>query len=336
MEGSADVRRDVIAIGASAGGVSVLRRIASALPPNFSAAVLVVQHIGAHPSSLPSLLRAAGPNPALHGKDGQTVRPGTIYVAPPDRHMLVKDGRLQLTREAKENFARPAIDPMFRWVAVDYGARAIGVVLTGRLDDGAAGLRAIKDCGGLAVVQDPADAEEPQMPVSACAQAAVDHRVPADAVGPLLARLAGHPAPAGPAPPERLRSELRLSTHPGDAMATLDGIGSTSPFTCPECSGTLWRIRDSDPARFRCHTGHAYTQLALRHGQRVAADEALWSALRSLQEQQRLLLEIAESSRARTDPVHAAQLDEEVERIAEHREQLQRMLTDAPAAAHAE
>ncbi|MBA3446436.1 MAG: chemotaxis protein CheB, partial [Pseudaminobacter sp.] len=148
----------IIVIGASAGGVGALRFLAAALPDTFSTPVLVVLHIGAHRSEMPKLLNAAGPLPAKHAEDGETIHPGRIYVAPPDRHMIVADGRLRLLRGPKENCARPAIDPLFRSVAEHYGADALGVILTGNLNDGTLGLLEIKRRGGIAIAQYPDDA----------------------------------------------------------------------------------------------------------------------------------------------------------------------------------
>jgi two-component system, chemotaxis family, protein-glutamate methylesterase/glutaminase len=168
-------RRDIVVIGASAGGVSALRGLAAALPEKFPAAVLIVLHVGASDSILPQLLAAAGPNTAAHAHDGEALRYGHLMVAPPDHHLLLDQGKARLTRGPKENFARPAIDVLFRSAALEHGPRVIGVVLTGRLDDGTAGLQAIKRCGGVAIVQDPATAEAPNMPASALEYVKIDY-----------------------------------------------------------------------------------------------------------------------------------------------------------------
>jgi two-component system chemotaxis response regulator CheB len=180
----------IIVMGASAGGVSAILELAEALPRDFPVPILFVLHIGAHRSELGKLVSARGPNLAVHACDGDLPRPGTIYIAPSDQHMVLDGPVIRLSRGPKENYARPAIDPLFRSVALEYGLRAIGVVLTGMLDDGSAGLRAIKDCGGTAVVQDPADAQAPSMPQSALACVEADHVVPLAAIGALLYELA--------------------------------------------------------------------------------------------------------------------------------------------------
>ncbi|WP_260434787.1 chemotaxis protein CheB [Burkholderia sp. Bp8992] len=183
--------RDFIAIGTSSGGVDTLCALVSRLPRNLPAAVAIVLHIGAHDSFLPSLLSSAGPLHAVHAKDGDTYLPGRIYVAPPDRHLIVEGEVLRLTRGAKENFARPAIDPLFRSVAAEMGRRAIGVILTGLLDDGAAGLDAIRLCGGATIVQDPAEAFASDMPLHA--EPYADFVLPLDGLARRLIELTASP-----------------------------------------------------------------------------------------------------------------------------------------------
>lgn len=325
------VHRDVVAIGASAGGFSVLLDLAAALPAGFPAVVLVVLHVGAHPSTLPELLARRGRNPAVHPVPGEALRPGTLYIAPPDHHMLVSNDAICLTRGAREHHARPAIDPLFRSVALAYGPRVVGVVLSGRLDDGTAGLQAIKQCGGIAVVQDPADAEQPSMPASACAHVAIDHCVPRAALAETLIELVGAavvaaPPAAMPAPPAPLLCEQRISLGTGDPMADLNAIGTRSTFACPDCHGVLWEIRDSTPKRYRCHTGHGFSLRSLEHTQAANTDQALWSAIRAMQEREMLLRTLADA--AETSAADTRRLQAEAEEVARHGAQLQRLVSD--------
>jgi two-component system, chemotaxis family, protein-glutamate methylesterase/glutaminase len=311
----------IIVIGASSGGVSALQALAAQLPASFPAPILAVQHIGSHRSLLPSLLRRRGPLPAAHGEHGEPIVAGRIYVAPSDHHMLVEDHTIRLARGPKEHHARPAIDPLFRSAALAHGPSVIGVVLTGYLDDGTAGLQAIKRRGGVAVVQDPDDAEMPSMPESALRHVHVDHRVPLAAMGALLATLAESKprevkAPAAAA--DRHENDILLDK--GDFMEHLRAIAEPSTYTCPDCSGTLWRIRSADPPRFRCHTGHAYTMRTLAHAQGAATDEALWSALRALQERETLLAAMGEE--------HSG----EIERLRQHAATVRNLITGEPAA----
>lgn len=292
-------RRDLVVIGASAGGLQVLLELARGLPADFPAAILVVMHVGAHPSVLPELMRANGVLPAVHPVDGQPLHAGQIFIAPPDHHLLVEDDHVRIVRGPKENFARPAIDPLFRTAALAYGPRVIGVVLSGRLDDGTAGLQAIKRCGGLAVVQDPVDAEQPDMPTSALTHVQVDYRLPAAGLAPTLLRLVREPASGdGSAVPPDIQLDQAISAGVGNPMEKLNAIGARSRFTCPECSGVLWEIDDAKPRRFRCHTGHAFTLRTLASTQDLSTDEALWSAMRALQEREALQRALAEAGDA--------------------------------------
>ena len=303
-------RRDIVVIGASAGGVNALLTLVKALPPGFPAAVLIVLHIGSHRSMLPALLTSRGSHRAIHPQDGERLAPGTIYVAPPAHHMLIDaDGEgdvVRLTRGAKEHHARPAIDPLFRSAALACGPRVIGVILTGRQDDGTAGLQAVKACGGITVVQDPADAEEPGMPTSALRHVQVDHCVPLRLLGDVLARIAGQPIePVPDTPPTWLAEEHAVATAGADPVQQLNAIGRPSTFSCPECNGVLWEIENSKPVRYRCHTGHAFSITTLEATQLTATEDALWGAIRALQEREALLRRLAAESREGGDAVQA-------------------------------
>ena len=289
---------DVVAIGASAGGFQALRELAKGLPGDFPAALLVTIHL--HPEAskvLPDLVDRAGPLPAGFAEDGEEIARGGIYIAPPDLHLLVDDGRVMLRRGPRENGARPAIDPMFRSVAVAYGSRAIGVILTGGLNDGSSGLNAIKRCGGIAVVQDPRDAQYPDMPTSALASTPVDHVVTLGDMAALLGRLTAQPARPGPTPPAELRHEVGIAAQRDSSMALNEELGERSLLTCPECHGLLWEIKDGDLVRYRCHVGHAFTLEALEAEQATELDRALSSALRALSERIHVVRRLAEESR---------------------------------------
>lgn len=304
--------RRAIFIGASSGGVYAMLELAAALPAGFPLPLLFVQHIGAHRSQLALLLDARGPNRAVEATDGDVPMPGTIYVAPPDHHMLLEDGAIRVVHGPKEHHARPAIDPLFRSAALELGAGAIGVLLTGLLDDGSAGLRAIQDCGGTVVVQDPADAFEPSMPRAALAVVRADHVVPMAAMAQLLHALALAEVPAEPqdgaggprGPSEVLRGEHAVSEGMC-TMETLKKIGEPSAFTCPDCGGVLFELSEGAPVRYRCHTGHAFSLRSLAATQEQLTDAALWTALRALQEKQALLRRLADLHRER-DPTLAA------------------------------
>jgi two-component system chemotaxis response regulator CheB len=275
--------RDLVVVGASAGGVEALRALAQDLPPDFPAAVFVVLHTAPNsPGLISQILDRAGPLPAAVATDGEPVVPGRIYVAPPDHHLLVKGDRVRTAQGPRENRARPAVDPLFRSAAACCGARVIGVVLTGYLDDGASGLAAVKACGGLAIVQDPEDAAYPDMPQSAIEAAGPDHVVPLNRIGPLLRQLAGAPTAPSPAPPHHVLLEARIAERAMSDIPAENDMGRPVPIGCPECGGPLWEVEEDAVKRYRCHVGHGYTAKALIADQDEAVERALWAALRTM------------------------------------------------------
>ncbi|MDB5830143.1 MAG: protein-glutamate methylesterase (protein methylesterase)-like protein, partial [Variovorax sp.] len=280
----------LVVIGASAGGVHALMTLVSGLPTAFPWAILVVLHVGNHHSVLPGLLASSGPLPAAHAQNEERILPGRIYVAPPDRHLIVEDGHIQVTKGPKEHFTRPAIDPLFLSAALAYGTSVVGVVLTGTLEDGTAGLQAIKACGGMAVVQDPEDAQEPGMPRSALRYVAVDHCGPVAELAETLVKLTSSaPVPGAACRPEHLAHEDALARAQGDPVEHLAAIARPSTFVCPDCKGALWQYKEGQPIRFRCHTGHAYPLKTLQLALAETADMSIWSAVRALQGQGVLL-----------------------------------------------
>jgi two-component system chemotaxis response regulator CheB len=321
----------VVLIGASAGGVTALLEISEHLPEFFPAPVCVVQHIGSNPSLLPELLRFRGPNHAMHAQDGERLTSGTLHIAPPDQHLLLDHDILRLSHGPKENHARPAIDPLFRTAALTLGARVIGVILTGQMDDGTAGLKAIKACGGITIVQDPDTALEPEMPRSALRNVDVDYCVPLEEIAPLLARLVDTPAAMRtprPAPEEVVRE---VAINRGDAtVENLKDIASPSSLTCPDCGGGLWEMKETKPLRYRCHTGHAYSALSLAHSQRDAAEHALWSSIRALREREMLLRRMSNIAEAMGDATQAAAGRVQAERLEEQVRTLQELAETVP------
>jgi two-component system, chemotaxis family, protein-glutamate methylesterase/glutaminase len=293
----------VIVVGASAGGVQAMMQLASALPADLAAPMLVVVHVGAHPSVLPILMSKNSALPVTVAQQGEKICAGHVYVAPPDHHMLLEEDHILLTRGPKEHHTRPAIDPLFRSAALSFGPRAVGVVLTGMLDDGTPGLQAIKRAGGTTVVQDPDDAVERSMPESALQYVDVDHCLPLALMPVLLETLANEPAmpadgPSGETDMSQERHEHELSLHRGDPVGHLQAIGAPSAFTCPDCHGGLWEVLDSRPTRYRCHTGHAFTLQSLENAMSEEADASLQNALRALQEKQMILAQMATFERA--------------------------------------
>ena len=313
-------------IGASAGGVAALLELAVRLPKAIDAVIGIVLHVGSRHSILPQLLESRGALPAVHPQHGQPLVPGTIYVAPPDHHMTFTADRALLGRGARENHARPAIDPLFRSAALAWCDRAIGVVLTGDLDDGTAGLAAVKQCGGTAIVQDPATAIEPSMPASALRNVAVDFTLPVPEIATTLVQLVGCKAAGpAPAPPAGLLREQALyeGKH---VMEALSAAGQPSGLTCPDCGGGLWELTDAKPLRYRCHTGHAFTVRTLENAQTEQADQALFSSVRALQEREMLLRRMAAIAEATGDPAQARAGLEQADRVRDQARLLSRLV----------
>ena len=285
----------VIVIGASEGGVEALGDLAAGLPPDFAAAVFVVLHIGAHQSRLPHLLSGRGPLPASHPASGDPIRGGQIYVAPPDRHLVLEPGRMRLTRGPRENWARPAIDPLFRSAAAAFGADVIGVVLTGGLNDGTAGLYEVAQHGGVTVVQDPDDAVNPSMPRSALKHVAVDHRLPLAGIAALLTRLVSAERSALP-------SDLSSTLSPRREDMTADyKLDRPVAVTCPDCGGALRRIEMGTLTQYGCHIGHVFTAEIMVEAQLAAMEWSLEAALRALSERGELCRRMAQDARTGDD-----------------------------------
>ena len=296
---TAPAGHDIIVIGASAGGVEALTDLVGRLPADLPAAVFIVLHIPAYGTSvLPGILSRRGLLPAVHPADGDPVQKGRIYVAPPDHHLIVeKDGMIRLTRGPHENGHRPAVDALFRSAARAYGPRVIGVILTGTLDDGTAGLQAVKRRGGLAVVQDPEEALFASMPRCAIQGVAVDLVAPLAEIGPALASLAHQPVPGeseSPVTPE-LEEEVKVAEFDIKALETRHE-GKPSSYACPDCHGVLWEVEEGDLLRFRCRVGHAFSPESLLASQSDALEDALWTALRALEESAALADRLSERS----------------------------------------
>lgn len=300
-------KRDIVVIGASAGGVTVLKDLVAKLPPNFGAAVFVVQHLAAHaPSFLPEILNRAGSLKAMHPKDGDPIEMGHIYVAPPDHHLLIEDNHIIVKKGPKENRFRPSIDALFRSAAYTYGPRVIGVVLTGLLSDGTSGMWSVQRLGGVGVIQEPDDAEYPSMPSSVLEYVAVDHIVPMAEMAQTLCRLVGEPVPEPPtlSPDEdrRVQTEVKIAAQ-DDAfnMGILD-MGKPTSLTCPECNGVLVSIQEGKLVRYRCHTGHGFTADALMAELSKSVEEKFWQIVRGLEEAVMLLEQTGESYAENGDP----------------------------------
>lgn len=285
--------RGVVAVGGSAGGVEALKQLCAEMPADLPYAVLVALHMPRGTASvLARILDRSGPLTAVAARQGEQLRPGRIHVAVPDHHLLVVDHRVVLSQGPTEDGHRPALNALFRSVALTFGQQAIGVLLSGVLDDGVLGLAAIRKRGGTTVVQDPEDAIFSAMPLHALESGVVDHTVPADGVGRLLTELAAREIEVTPMQPdERMEMENRIAMGSRYAVPTeADGLGPHSGFICPDCNGSLMAVGE---ANFRCRVGHAWSAEALLHARDDEVDNALWIALRSLQEKSKLSRRLA-------------------------------------------
>jgi two-component system chemotaxis response regulator CheB len=325
--GSPRPKRDIIVIGASTGGVDSLTSIVRHLPPSFPATLFIVCHIPSGTRSyLPEILSRSGPLLAAHAHDQEHFQPGQIYVAPPDQHLLLLPGnQLHLTRDARENHARPAIDPLFRSAARHYGSRAIGVILTGALNDGTAGLMAIRSAGGTAIVQDPAEAVFASMPQTAVDVAGADLVLPTDQIAPRLIELVGEevnfPSVGNQSSDFNRAVERAMTGQIHDARN-----GDVSVFTCPDCGGALWQIGDDKLLRFRCHVGHTFEGGRLLADQTEALEAALWVAIRTFREKSVLGRQLVERERGRGNENAATRFLEQADQAERYAAQILRLL----------
>ncbi|MGD9765798.1 MAG: chemotaxis protein CheB [Candidatus Binatia bacterium] len=290
-------KRDIVVVGGSSGALPALQEIAAGLPPGLPATVLIVVHSGPDtPGLLPELLTRAGPLPASYAENGEQFRPGRIYCAPPDRHLLLSDGRLSVTSGPRENGFRPAVDPLFRTAALQHGPRVVGIVLSGGLDDGTRGLDVVKRAGGVAIAQDPDEAAVPHMPLSAIRFVHVDFVLSAVQMPSVIVRLAH----------ERIGPGKKIGSQSGRADRARAGTklleegiapGAPSPFTCPECGGALWEQSAPAVTSYQCHVGHAFTAEALNTSIDNGIEMAMWTALRVLQESIALQRNMAQRTR---------------------------------------
>jgi two-component system, chemotaxis family, protein-glutamate methylesterase/glutaminase len=325
---------DLIVLGASAGGVEAVSALLAGLPPDLPAAVCVVIHLRPDASSrLAEVLARATSLPVVPARNGMTLQRGVIHVAVPDLHLLVERGEpdvLRLVRGPRENRSRPAVDPLFRSAALEFGSRVIGVVLSGALDDGTGGLWAVKDRGGIAVVQEPEDAAVSSMPSSAQAEVEVDYVAPAHELGPLLGRLAREPAPVRSAesiqPTDELEREVGITAMDEETHMRRERYGRPSRFACPDCGGVMWDLTGKGPLRFRCEVGHAHSAATLAETQTEAVEAAMWAALRALEDKAELARWRGQAATTRRQPARAEHFAADEQAAQQHATALRALL----------
>ena len=283
----------MVVIGASAGGINAINGLAGKLPEALPMAVLVVIHM-AKQSQAQIIAQQLQKITTYHCKvaeDGEELKAGYIYISPADKHMLVKPGKISLVYGPHENRWRPSIDVLFRSAAAAYGSRTVGVILSGLLDDGTSGMSAIKRSGGICIVQEPSEAEYPDMPVSVINNVAVDHRVPVHDMGYIIEDVLAKPHSDIPVPND-VKVESEITERMVSSITNMEKIGTHSNFTCPDCGGGLWELKHDGFVRYRCHTGHVYTDMCLLEKQSEQMEESIWVSIRMLEERRNLLLNL--------------------------------------------
>lgn len=321
--------RDIIVIGSSAGGFEVLKTITRGLPADLPAAIFIVSHLSPdHESYLPEILQHNGRLPASHATPGEVIRRGHIYVAPPDYHLIVEEGVMRLWRGPKENHSRPSIDPLFRSAAKAYGRRVIGVILSGYLDDGTAGLFAVQSNHGVTVVQDPKDADQPDMPRNAMRYIDIDYVLPAARIAPQLVELTQEPFVETGAMSMRdhvdnISQQVQQDIAHIEAGTKTDGL---TAIVCPDCAGPMWEFRHNEYKHFQCRVGHKFSPESMLANHAEALERALWVAVRTLEERASLTREMANVARHTSSDKVVKKFKSEAAEAARNAEIIRRML----------
>jgi two-component system chemotaxis response regulator CheB len=303
----------IIVAGASAGGLRALSELASRIPKRTDIAVFMVLHVSKN-----SIGRILETHVQKHTSlicnlpaDGTPIKGGHLYIAPPDHHMVLKEGLIRIVKGPEENRWRPSIDVLFRSAAAHYNVQTIGIILTGLLDDGTSGMAAIKRCGGTTIVQEPNEAEFADMPENVLRKVEVDYRVPIADMGYVLDDVFSKEIERSETVPEEIRIEADITEKMISSINELAKIGERSQYSCPDCGGGLWSVKNEPVKRFRCFTGHVYYETTLLGKQKQALEESLWEAIRILEERKNLL----QSSSGREEDLTVTQRQEIVKTI---------------------
>lgn len=325
--------RDIVVVAASAGGLMPLRKLLAGLPEDLPASVLTVLHIPATGGqALPRILDRSGPLPAAAATDGEKLTPGRVYVPPPDRHMLIVNGAIRLSRGPRQNGVRPAADPLFRSAALYGGPRTVAVVLSGTLDDAALGCATVERHGGVVAVQDPAEAAYPGMPASTLAATHHALVVPIAELPALITRLATEEVslPAGDDPPEGLEKEISRLLDGDLEHDVLDR--PYTGFTCPDCGGPLYLVNEGNASTYDCVVGHTWSPQSLLEQQSVAVERAVWLAIRTLDERARLTGRLAGQAAQRGRNVSAGRFREAAQEAHEAADQMRKVANNLATA----
>jgi two-component system chemotaxis response regulator CheB len=281
----------IVVIGASAGGFKLVSELVSKLSAGIDAAVFVVMHLSKNSDAevIRSYLQRNISLECSVAQDGQTIKSGVVYIAVPDKHLMVNVGTVAVLQGPYENRWRPAIDVLFRTAAAAYNSRVIGVVLSGLLDDGTSGMYAIKRCGGVCIVQEPGEAIFPDMPKNVLNNVDVDYRGSVSDIAYIIQDLVSKPVPPPVDIPEEIRVEAEITKRMSSNISDLDKIGEQTHLTCPDCGGNLWKLKEGESNRYRCFTGHSFDEKVLSEKQQENLEESLWVSVRMLEERRNLL-----------------------------------------------
>ena len=337
---TAGANHDIVVIGASAGGMPPLEELLRGLPADLPAALFVVVHRSADADDevmVWNLQRTTNLR-CIVPVHGEAIRRGTVYVAPVDKHILLKEDRILVTRGPRENYYRPSIDTVFRSAAVAFGSRVIGIILSGMLQDGTAGMEAIKRCGGICLVQKPEDAQFPSMPRSVLTNLDVDYSVAISEMSIVLKDLVQRPADASREKPYDLLLEAGIAERYTNnnlpnvntmeieqTAKELDQVANRSPLSCPDCGGALWRMKEGSQERYRCHLGHAFNAESMLLRNRESLEETLWVALRTLEERRYVLVTLAQEMSER-QPGKANAYQERADELTMHVERIRQVI----------
>lgn len=312
------------------------------LPGNLPATIFIVQHLGVQSSAefLTTRLGKHTPLACKVARHGATIQPGTVYLAPSDQHLLLQKDRMLVVKGPRENQFRPSIDPLFRSAAAYHGSRVVGVMLTGLMSDGSAGMDAVRRSGGVVVVQDPAEAEYPDLPRNVIRQVGADYIVSLAEMGGVLERVAATPAEPTPVPQDIVQeaqiAERVMTNATMTNIEDLNKLGQQVPYSCPECGGALWKLTEGKVHRYRCHSGHAYTDDSLVQTMSHALEETLWVALRILEERRSIMKAVSEQDRGRGKSRWASTQEERAEEMKVHIDRIREILLpqDQPSGLH--
>ncbi|MEJ6981795.1 chemotaxis protein CheB [Pedobacter sp. P351] len=317
----------IVVVGASAGGLKAVAELISKFPKNNNISVFIVLHVSKN-SIGPVIVTHIQKHTSLICEipsNGDLIKPGHIYIAPPDHHMIIKRDEICIHNGARENRWRPSIDVLFRSAAVAYGSKVIGIVLTGLMDDGTSGMGAIKRSGGVCIVQEPEEAEFSDMPANVLNNVDVNYRVSISEMGYILEDLFSKPSGPEIRVPRELEIEAEITEKLSSKIQDLEKIGEQTLFSCPECGGGLWKIKGDTVVRYRCHTGHVYTLQTLLQAQAEGIEKAIWVAIRMLEERRNLLL-ISSAYNSNSPDDSAEDIKSRTEDVNNHIERLKTVL----------